>query len=447
MGDHLPAKSPTMIKSKNSVNLSERLTAAIIIFLFVVVGAFCKDLSVGDATEHAIQQSSLTLPGSKPFHLKFDISETSDPDTDDYKASVEEYWISPSKWRRVITSKDFSQTLIVNGDAVSETDEGDYFPHWLSGFVTAVLDLMPAEMLNALKHVNVPVRRPFEGARNCGDMAERVDRWVICFEDNHGLFESIFTKGYAAEYKDYKKFGDKWVARDVVDNPEAGTTVEARIRELTELAQADEQMFAINQPTPRERRITSVKVDEDTFNKLLLGSMDIDWPTVGEGLLKGGCGLYISADRSGRVREATPQGCDNAAMEEPLHNAAMKWQLKPATVDGARVQVEALLGIPFQTTLNSAKSLPTLSDAEARKLANNTVDPVFPPDAAPHGTEFTVQITVDETGTLTGIGGAKNGNGPIGSAIANAIKQWKFKPYLKDGEPQSFHASLLFRMP
>src|SRR5579864_3542762 len=81
-GDHLLTKSVTMIKSENPVNLSERLTAATIIFLFVAVGAFSKDLSVGDATEHAIEQSSLTLPGSKPFHLKFDISETSDPDTD-----------------------------------------------------------------------------------------------------------------------------------------------------------------------------------------------------------------------------------------------------------------------------------------------------------------------------------------------------------------------------
>ena len=188
-------------------------------------------------------------------------------------------------------------------------------------------------------------------------------------------------------------------------------------------------------------------MDEDNFHKLLLGSMDIDWPPVGEGLLKGGCGLYISADRSGRVREATPQGCDNAAMQEPLHDAAMKWQLKPAAVDGTRVQVEALLGIPFQTTLDPAKTLPTLSDAEVRKLASNTVDPVFPPDAAPHGAEFTVGISVDETGKLTGEGGTRGANAAVALAMFNAVKQWKFKPYIKDGKPQYFHANLVFRMP
>jgi hypothetical protein len=423
-----------------------RFSCATIVFLLATLAVFGKDPLVGDATERAIQQSSLTLPGSKPFHLKFDISETSDPDTDDYKASVEEYWISPSKWRRVITSQDFSQTLITNGDAVSESDTGDYYPFWLSKFVTAVFDLMPTELLDALKQAKVPVRIPFAGAQNCADIPQRVDRWLICFEER-GLFESIFTKGYRAEFKDYKKFGDKWVARDIVDNPNPGTTVEARISELQELREPDDRMFAIDRPTPPEQRIKSVHVDETTFNELLIGGMNIDWPTVGEGNLKGGCGLYVSADRSGKIREAMPEGCDNAAMEEPLYHAAMKWQLKPAVSDGVPVQIQVLLGIPFQTTLDPDKSLPTLSDSEARALATNRVEPIFPQNVAPSGTEFTVQISVDETGKLAGMGGAEGGNGNIGLAIYNAVRQWQFKPYMKDGKPQYFHAKLVFRMP
>lgn len=435
--------------SKNRIlnGLSDRFMLPTLIFLLTAAVAVGKDLTVGDATEHAIEQSSLTLPGGRPFHLKFEIRETSDPDTDDYKASVEEYWVSPSKSRRVITSGDFSQTLITNGDAVSEADTGDYYPHWLNNFVTAVIDLMPPDMVGAVKQMNAPVRTPMPGARNCADMAGRVDRWVICFEGDHGLFESIFTKGFAAEYKDYKKFGDKWVARDVVDYPNPGTTVEARVTELDELKQPDEQMFTVGQPTPPEQRIKSARIDEDTFHKLLIGSMDVNWPTVGEGKLKGGCGLYISADRSGQVREAVPQGCDNAAMEEPLHDAAMKWKLRPATANGAPVQVEALLGIPFQTTLDPVKSLPILSDSEARKLATNAVDPVFPPGAAAPGTEFTVQISVDETGKYTGVQNTHNIPSAVFLAISGALAQWRFNPWVKDGKPQYFHADLVFPAP
>jgi hypothetical protein len=148
----------------------------------------------------------------------------------------------------------------------------------------------------------------------------------------------------------------------------------------------------------------------------------------------------------GKFREAIPEGCDNAALEEPLHDAVMTWHLKPADVDGVRVQVEALLGIPFQTTLDPAKSLPNLSDSEARKLATNIVEPVFPPGAAPRGTEFTVQISVDETGKLGGLQNTHNVPVAVFLAINSALAQWHFKPYMKDGKPQYFHADLIFHM-
>ena len=51
-----------------------------------------------------------------------------------------------------------------------------------------------------------------------------------------------------------------------------------------------------------------------------------------------------------------------------------------------------------------------LTDAEIRQLATNTVEPNFPTGrhAAPAGAEVTVQISVDETGKLTGIGNTRN---------------------------------------
>ncbi len=50
-------------------------------------------VSLGDAADHAVQLSKLTLPGSKAFHLKATIFETSNPDSD-LRATVEELDIS-----------------------------------------------------------------------------------------------------------------------------------------------------------------------------------------------------------------------------------------------------------------------------------------------------------------------------------------------------------------
>lgn len=81
-----------------------------------------------DAVDHALSKSQLTLPGSAPFHIKLSMAETTNPQSERH-AQVEEYWLSPEKYRRTIQSPAFSQTLIVNGSAVSETDAGDYYPY------------------------------------------------------------------------------------------------------------------------------------------------------------------------------------------------------------------------------------------------------------------------------------------------------------------------------
>jgi hypothetical protein len=412
----------------------------------LAASAYAEDsakVPLGDVADQALQHSKLTLPGSKPFHLKATITETTNPKSD-FHGEIEEYWVSPAKWKRLIASPSFSQTLVVNGDAVSEKDTGDYFPFWLNKFVIAMDDPIP--MLETLKRANAQISKPqgSDNATTCADFQARVDRWVICFQGDRGLLASVFTKGYGVEFKDYKTFGDKRVARRIVTDPEPGTTIEEHIIELTELTQPDDQMFVVQQVTPPAERIARVKIDEDVFRKLSLGSTEVDWPPTGGGPATGGCAVYASADRSGQVREAWPAGCDSAGLQDPLREAVKQWRLKPAMSNGGPVQVEALLGFTFHTTVDSSHPLPELSDTEARALATSLVEPLFPPGSAEAGKDLVVQISVDETGKLTGVGNPNHLSNPAFMAINTAMSKWHFKPYMKDGRPQYFHANVVF---
>ena len=89
-----------------------------------------KVVSINQAVENAVQQSKLTLAGGAPFHLKAHITNvgTARPE---YSADVEEYWVSPEKWRRTVQTVGFSQTLVANGGNVLEKLMGDYYPFWL----------------------------------------------------------------------------------------------------------------------------------------------------------------------------------------------------------------------------------------------------------------------------------------------------------------------------
>ena len=424
-----------------------RLCIVPLAIAFLLPTAASAQTSVVEASEKALKRSQLTQPGSKPFHLVANLKEKDSPDSD-YQAGVEMFWVSPTKWRRTITSGKFSQVRVVNGEKVFEQNTGDYLPVWVNNMVTSIFDPLP--FLEAIRKsdrkIGTDAPAGLRLTETCADFPGRLDRWMICFQSD-GLFSSIFTKGgYAAQFRNYTKFGDKRVPRLIESDPEPGTHLETRVTTLEDLNAPDERMFEIEKPTPASEQIVSVRVTDDFIRKFAIGSTEIDWPTVGEGHVTGGCAVYVSADRTGQIREAWPGGCDNAALEGPLRTAMLKWKIKPAVSNGNPVQVESLMGFTFHTTLDSAKSLPNLDNEQVRALAKNTVEPKFPPDCGKPGTEVTINISVDETGKLTGAGPGPGTSDKAFFAMYGALTKWQFQPYLKDGKPQYFHGVLKFRL-
>lgn len=395
-----------------------------------------------------IQHSQLTLPGSTPFHLKAAIVETTNPRSE-YRAQIEEYWVSPEKWRRTIESPSFSQTIVASGDKVLEKDTGDYFPWWLNDFVTAIFDPL------------VPISRPDQPvpasgykwpsqASRLSSVSVTVEGVSLSFDPRRDLLTSIFSlkSGYGAEFSDFEGFAKEEVPRRIAFEPESGTKIEAVISQLDELRKPDEQMFAIEQSTPPQDRITRAFIDQKTFRELSLTDTTIDWPLVGGPPLTGNCTVYVSADRSGRVREVWPGGCDNTGLEEPLRSAVRKWRLKTALLNNLPVQVDSRVTFPFQVQVDpNAHPLPLLSDAEVRSLATRVVEPIFPSGNGYSGTQIVAHISVDETGKLTGFGMTPSLEGPVFAAVYSAVMQWRFTPYIKYGKPQYFHADITFRIP
>jgi len=128
------------------------IAAALLLTARVSSGQRVTETSVplGKALDHALEQSVLTGANAKAFHLKAHLFESTNPPSP-YRAEIEEYWVSPKQWRRSIDTPEFKQTLIVNGDQISEQNTGDYYPLWLKSFITALFDLVPnADQLNKL---------------------------------------------------------------------------------------------------------------------------------------------------------------------------------------------------------------------------------------------------------------------------------------------------------
>src|SRR4051812_7228959 len=317
---------------------------------------------LGNALDYALQHGTLVGSDTKPFHLRVHVFESTNPQSD-YRAEIEEFWVSDSQWRRSIDSPDFKQTIVHNHDQLSEFDDGEYYPLWLKNVVTALVDPVPnRQHWNQLGAQITQITLP-NGMRSdacarekfkIGSDAVQNDAFAnVCF-DGEGLLKFVGSPGYGMEFHDYKKFSKRMVPRTMREDPEPGTTIMANVVLLDELKNPGPSLFSVSEPTPAEKRVQSVVVSQQTIESFVIGPPEIVWPPVGSGKTAGLLSMYVSLDRKGNVREAYPLNSDNAGLQDAARDQLLKWKLKPIVVDGISVQAESALSFRFGTQAAAA---------------------------------------------------------------------------------------------
>jgi hypothetical protein len=409
-----------------------------------------KVVSISQAADQAVQQSKLTLPGGAPFHLKAHIANAGTPKPE-YSADVEEFWVSPDKWRRTVQSVGFSQTLIVNGDKVSEKLTGDYYPFWLHDLVTALFDPLP--MVDQLKLMQGQLEIPEDSAKSnsCVNMQVKVGiapvqnsvGLAFCFGGRGGLLQAVVTPGYKALFDNYLPFKRKMVARTIKAEFAPGLVIAAKVTDLTDLPSPDEKLFTIEAPTPATDKMKTIQVTENTTRALALNTPPIVWPTVREGKTEGVMSVYVSVDRSGHVREVWPLVSNNLELNQAVREQLLRWQYKPYNNVGPS-QMEAVLTFAFSTRIENP--IPVLSDVEARKLATRVVEAAIPVGKARKGSKFSLRISVDEAGKVQAVLNQNKVVPALYTAGAAALKQWRFRPFINHGQPDRFYADITFNV-
>jgi hypothetical protein len=385
-----------------------------------------------------VVQGTLISPGSTPFHLKATFTEGRDTTP---VGTVEMFWLSPDKWRRVIQSDDFSQMLVVNGREVFEQDSDDYFPIRLQTLVTAIVD--PKPTIDALR-LGDRIQTKANGASDEDGLVCFDDKRRMCLRFSTGLTESLGAAGHSVQFTDYRKFRGKRIARILTDTVSPGDSLHAQVTELDELKNPDQSLFSISRPTPREKQLRTVLVPETELRSQAVEMHEIIWPQVLDGRTKGTATFYVSVDVNGKVREILPVKTDNERSNDSARLQIMKWKFNPIVKEGYPVQAESIFSFVLDTR---AWGPPVpLSDEEARKLATNIVEPVIPPGTAQSGATVEVLVAIDAAGNLIE---AIPGEGPPGlfSICYQAVAKWHFSPILQDGQPRPYRAAIKFQVP
>lgn len=406
---------------------------------------------LGSTLQKALTRCSLTGTEARPFHLRVMVSEPENPQSP-YQGTIEEWWVSPSQWRRELTEKSgMRQTVVMVDGKKTEHDEGDYFPNWLQSFVTALFDPIPHVDAWTSSDLSIDQITMPNGAKSdacvrvqskIGAGEQAVDAFSnLCFDDQ-GKLKFFGSPGYDMEFHDYKGFGKQQIARKLANNPEPGTALVGEVTVLDEMRGMPGEPSLFTPLASDDNRFKAVQVDSGTLLKLSAGNSPVTWPAVRSGKTSGKLAMYISADSSGQVREAWPLNSDNAGLDDPAREQVRHWKLKPAVdAAGRRVQVEGGLGFVFETKIDNP--LPVLNDAETRLQAISMVEPKWPSGGGFSGQMVHVDIGVNEQGVVTGCSFNKTSI-DLQVAVNDAVKLWRFRPLTLNGTPQYFHGRLEF---
>jgi hypothetical protein len=384
------------------------------------------------ALDRALKASSLTFDG-KPFHAVMEIGNPGDF----YSGHLEVWWVNATKYRLLLTSRKFSQTKTVNRDQVQEKNEGDYYPRWLEDFVLALMD-------------PVPMAKNFQGGgavmvgaqvtQSClrrddrpGGITDQMTWGQVCFSGSEPRLSSVITFNDSMEFKDWKGFRKKQIARtyqtDVLDyQPVIG-----RLSTLEELKQPDESMFVVTTAAPVEQRVATKFVSTREEESLIESAPEIQWPSVREGKTEGYMIVYARTDRTGQVRETAKHNSDQPGLESFGMEQALRYKFKPLIVDGVAEQMEMPLVLHFSSTL--ADPVPILTVAEMKKQMIGCEVGTLPPET-PKGTVIYIRVAVNETGKMTGMSAVGQGKGTDWIAAMTKIRAaaCQFAPYEVNGK-------------
>jgi TonB family protein len=139
---------------------------------------------------------------------------------------------------------------------------------------------------------------------------------------------------------------------------------------------------------------------------------------------------------------ATP----SAAVAPPLSgaaNASAPTVAKPEVSKASTIQKDTA-ATQLDTPLPGENSAIILSSKGAEKRLAQTVPPKYPVGAASGEAEGTVVLkeVVDENGKVEGVR-LVEGNATLAAAAINAVKQWRYRPYIRDGKAEPFQTVVI----
>jgi len=431
-----------------------RILALISLLLAIPVAAQMQrppSITVGDAIQRVQHRSSLTDHG-KSFHAVLIISNPRNPNSA-YKATIEVFWKNKHTYRTVITSPTFSQTRIVQGDQIEESNTGDFYPPWLQDYVTAILNplhlpsvfqyatgliFLGEHMHSCLRHDDRP-----------GGITNNLTFANICFAGNDPTLESMDDFTYDMTFSDYHRYEKQDIPYSYQGGTEGNDPIVGKLTLLEPLAD-DPSLFTITTPTLPADRIETTAVSTLKEESLVERTDTSPWPPIRDGKTEGYMIVYAVTDRTGQVRSANKYNSDNAELEYAGVARALHYKFKPFLIDGVPQQMEMPLVLHFSSHIEDP--IPVITGAAISAHVSGCDTPSLPSGLLPSGTPFHIRYFISEEGKVYEENFPEaNDKLQIPQELLNpawgSLRSCRFAPYLRNGKPTVYYVLFTFQAP
>jgi hypothetical protein len=309
------------------------------------------------AARDAALKSALAQSGAAPFHLRAVISDQKDHDPQ-WDAEVEEWWSSPTRYKRVFHCASFSQTLIVGGAKTQETVSGPVFPELLRNLTVELTNPIPRLDELAALHLSVtpPDGKPgqivtryeiptTDGAGVAGSM-----KASVAIDRQTGLMVYGGNLDWDVALHDFAPFHTLQVPRRLTAQTQGGPRLTAQMTLLEDLSPADASLIRVTKPTPAKQQLRVVVVPEPELRRLALDTPTPHWPEMAEGPLSGTMTMRVVVDRGGQVQSIDNFFSNNPALQAAAEKQLLSWRFRPYLDHGAPVQVISTLTFRYEVS-------------------------------------------------------------------------------------------------
>jgi TonB family protein len=165
--------------------------------------------------------------------------------------------------------------------------------------------------------------------------------------------------------------------------------------------------------------------------------------------------LGVRTDTQGRVRNAMVYKSKDPLLVEPSIDAVKQWVYDPLYVKGEPVDAVFTVTMTFKLKEEArvggvVGGVIQTGDFEKPPKLIKKVEPVYPEEARQEGIQGVVllEATTDKEGNVVKVEVLKSESSLLNQPAVDALRQWKYEPVYKDGEPVgiTFTVTVTFKL-